>query len=82
MSKSGNQLESELANRWLNRLIGDKQPEDVSASVLSWKYGLMAGKAIKTGRYAFSSRNSYKANSPLLSSGLLGSVSITARGTK
>ncbi len=77
VKRSGNHLEVEVANRWPNRLIGDRQPADADARALSWKEGFMAGKTIKTGRYTFVTRNPYKASSPLLSSGLLGPVTIT-----
>ncbi len=56
-----NQLEIEVANRWQNRMIGDKQPADANAR-----------------RYTFSTHDSFKVNSPLLPSGLLGPVSISA----
>ncbi|MEI7903185.1 MAG: glycosylhydrolase-like jelly roll fold domain-containing protein, partial [bacterium] len=55
-----NQLEIEVANRWPNRMIGDKQPDDANART--------------TGRYTFSTHDPYKQQSPLLPSGLRGPV--------
>lgn len=71
-----NRLEIEVANRWPNRLIGDQQPEDANVRTLSWENGLLAGETFSAGRYTFMPQSPYKADSPLLSSGLLGPVSI------
>jgi hypothetical protein len=54
-----NQLTIKVTNSWVNRLIGDEQPE-------------------ATKKYTFTTVKPYKANSPLLSSGLLGPVRISA----
>jgi hypothetical protein len=50
-----NQLEIRVVNSWVNRLIGDAQPDAKQ-------------------KYTFTVRNPYKANAPLLRSGLLGPV--------
>ncbi len=50
-----NEVSIKVINAWVNRLIGDLQPD-------------------ATTKYTFSTSNSYKANSPLLPSGLLGPV--------
>ena len=73
---AGNELEIEVANRWPNRLIGDEQPADVDARRLSWKSGLLGGQEFKAGRYTFITKKTYTAKSELLSSGLLGPVSL------
>ena len=52
-----NRLEVRVADLWVNRLIGDAQPN--------------AAK-----QYTFTTHNPYKANSPLLPSGLLGAVQV------
>jgi hypothetical protein len=76
--KSGeNQLEIEVANRWPNRMIGDKQPADANAREVQAPPGFLGGKKIKTGRYTYSTHNPYKPKSPLLPSGLLGPVMIS-----
>jgi len=46
-----------VINAWVNRLIGDQQPD-------------------ATTKYAFADVKPYKANSPLLPSGLLGPVKL------
>jgi hypothetical protein len=75
--KSGeNQLEIEVANRWPNRMIGDKQPADANAREVQAPPGFLGGKKIKTGRYTFSTHNPYNAKMQLLPSGLLGPVTI------
>ncbi len=56
--KSGrNELSVKVTNAWVNRLIGDEQPD---AKV----------------KYTFADVKPYKANSPLLPSGLLGPVKL------
>ena len=50
---------NQVTNAWVNRLIGDQQPD-------------------ATTKYTFTRMKPYKANSPLLSSGLLGPVKLYA----
>ncbi len=57
MKPGETKLEIRVANLWVNRLIGDAQPN--------------AAK-----KYTFTTHNPYKANSPLLPSGLLGTVQV------
>ena len=72
-----NQLEIEVANRWPNRMIGDKQPADANAREVEAPPGFLGGQKIKTGRYTYCTNDPFKADSPLLPSGLLGPVSIS-----
>lgn len=72
-----NQLEIEVANRWPNRMIGDKQPSDANAREVQAPPGFLGGQKIKTGRYTYCTHNFFKADSPLLPSGLLGPVTIS-----
>jgi hypothetical protein len=67
-----NQLEIEVVNRWANRLIGDKQPADANVRTVDFP----PGKAIKAGRYTYSTHDPYKPQSPLVPSGLLGPVTL------
>ncbi len=90
LKKSGNQLEIQISNVWVNRLIGDEQePADCE-----WQIG---GSAYKQGyylkefpdwflrnlprpsknRYCFTTWNYFTKDSPLVSSGLLGPVQLT-----
>jgi len=72
-----NQLEIEVANRWPNRMIGDKQPADANAREVQAPPGFLGGQKIKTGRYTYCTHDFFKADSPLLPSGLLGPVTIS-----
>jgi hypothetical protein len=71
-----NQLEIEVVNRWTNRMIGDLQPADANVRTVEGPPGFLGGKKIQTGRYTFSTDDPYKADSPLVPSGLLGPVQI------
>jgi len=57
LKPGSNEVSVKVINSWVNRLIGDKQPD---AST----------------KYTFSTWNTYKADTPLLPSGLLGPVAI------
>ena len=83
-----NELKIEVANTWMNRLIGDEQlPLDadwnldksknvIAQSLDSWPDWFLAGKESPTGRYTLTSSRHYTKDSPLTPSGLLGPVSI------
>ena len=71
-----NTLEIEVVNRWANRLIGDKQPADADVRTVDVTPGLLGGNRLKAGRYTFSTHDPYNRQSPLLSSGLLGPVTL------
>jgi hypothetical protein len=73
LEQGENHLEIEIANRWVNRLIGDQQDPDKEIRTLSWESGLLAGKEFKTGRYTFSTKSGPES---LLPAGLLGPVRI------
>jgi hypothetical protein len=57
MKPGANEVSVKVVNAWVNRLIGDKQPD-------------------ATTKYTFSTWNTYKADTPLLASGLMGPVKI------
>jgi hypothetical protein len=71
-----NQLEIEVVNRWVNRLIGDKQPADASVRTVECPPGFLDGQPFKGGRYTFATFDPYNAQSPLLPSGLIGPVTL------
>jgi len=73
---TNNELVIEVANGWVNRLIGDQQPGDKNVRKLSWKSGLLDGKTYQTGRYTFGTQKFYNANSPLRPAGLIGPVTL------
>ena len=59
LKPGANEIQVKVVNAWVNRLIGDQQPD-------------------VTTKYTFTDVKPYKANSPLLPSGLLGPVEITS----
>jgi len=78
LKEGENNLEVEVANRWINRLLGDRQETDRNVRSVKFKDGLMGDQEYKAGRYTFtteSAMRSFKFEEPL-SSGLLGPVSI------
>jgi hypothetical protein len=74
--KKGNKLEIEVANLWVNRLIGDEHlPYDgvENGKFPDW---LLNGSPRTSGRVTFTTVRYYRKDSPLLESGLIGPVSI------
>lgn len=81
-----NRLEIEVANRWVNRLVGDQQPGAANVRTVRFPAGLLGGKAYPAGRYTFQTRNlgggAFKPDTPLLPSGLLGPVTLRSPAAK
>lgn len=78
LKKGNNELEIEVANRWINRLLGDRQEPDANVRTVKFDNGLMGGQEFTTGRYTFTTKlamRSFNFTEPL-SSGLLGPVRI------
>jgi hypothetical protein len=78
LKEGTNELEIEVANRWINRLLGDRLAPDANVRTVKFKDGLMGGKEYTTGRYTFTNgaaMRSFKFKEPL-SSGLMGPVTI------
>jgi len=73
---TGNQLEIDISNTWINRLIGDQQPQNANQRTVHWPSGLLGKREFKTGRHTFVTHTFYKADSPLAPAGLLGPVTI------
>lgn len=73
---TGNRLEIEVANTWVNRLVGDQQPANRNVRKVSWASGLLGGAEHPAGRHSFVTHNDYTAQSPLQPAGLVGPVSI------
>jgi len=78
LKEGKNELEIEVANRWINRLLGDKQEPDANVRTVKFENGLLGGQEFTTGRYTFTTKSamgSFKFTEPL-SSGLFGPVRI------
>lgn len=78
LKEGENQLEIEVANRWINRLLGDRLEPDANVRTVKFDNGLLGGKEFSTGRYTFTidaAMRSFNYTEPL-SSGLLGPVTI------
>ena len=76
IKQKGNHLEIEVANLWLNRLIGDQQMPDDGVKDGKWPEWLLNKEKRTSGRYTFTTFNPYKKDDPLLKSGLIGPVTI------
>jgi hypothetical protein len=63
LKPGANQISVQVINSWVNRLIGDQQPD-------------------ATTKYTFTTWKSYKADSPLLPSGLIGPVAVVRETSK
>ena len=78
LKEGENELEIEVANRWINRLLGDRQKPDANVRTVKFENGLMGGEEYEAGRYTFTTKlalRSFKFKEPL-PSGLLGPVII------
>ena len=76
-----NDLEIEVTNLWINRMIGDEQlPEDSDrnpdGTLKAWPAWLEADKPSPTGRLTFTSHRLWKKGDALVPSGLLGPVTV------
>lgn len=83
VSAGANELEIDVVNLWINRMIGDEQlPLDSNwkdfETLLEWPDWFTAGKPRPSGRYTFTSCRHYQKDSPLVPSGLLGPVTMQA----
>jgi hypothetical protein len=79
LARKGNRLEIEVANLWINRLIGDEQKPYDGVANGQWPEWLLNGTPRTSGRYTFTTHHFWSKDSPLAESGLTGPVSITIR---
>ena len=76
LKNKDNHLEIEVANLWINRLIGDElQPWD-GVKDGKWPEWLLKGTKRESKRFTFTTHHFYKKGDPLSESGLIGPVSI------
>jgi hypothetical protein len=78
LQKGKNELQIEVANRWINRLLGDQLEPDANVRTVKFENGLLGGREYTTGRYTFTTKaamRSFDFTKPL-PSGLLGPVKI------
>ena len=78
-----NELHVEVANTWVNRMIGDEQlPLEAEwkdwETLLGWPQWFKDGRTSPTGRFTFTSARHYTADSPLHPAGLLGPVRLVS----
>jgi hypothetical protein len=75
-----NALQIKVVNLWPNRMIGDAhQPSDTprnGPTAAAWPRWLLDGKPSPAGRITWASFEPFRADSPLLPSGLLGPVTL------
>jgi len=71
-----NELEVEVANLWVNRLVGDEKRPDDGVKDGKFPEWLLTGAPRTSGRYTFCPVKYYDAKSALQKSGLLGPVTI------
>jgi hypothetical protein len=76
----GNQLEIEVVNLWINRLIGDERFPDDGVKDGRWPEWLLDGTPRPSERFTFTTHRFYKKDDPLQPSGLIGPVTIWAVG--
>ncbi len=76
LKRKNNLLEIEVANLWVNRLIGDENEPWDGVADGRWPEWLLKGQPRPTKRYTFTTHRFYKRGDPLIPSGLLGPVVI------
>jgi hypothetical protein len=81
--EGANELEIDVVNLWINRMIGDEQlPLDGNwkdfETLLEWPEWFLKGTPRPSGRFTFTSCRHYTKDTPLVPSGLLGPVILEA----
>jgi len=75
----GNRLEIEVANLWINRLIGDEAEPWDGVERGRWPEWVLKGQPRPTRRLAFTTNRYYKWDDSLIESGLIGPVRLVRR---
>lgn len=76
LTEGENHLEIDVANLWINRLIGDEHYPDDGIKNGKWPEWLVNKTPRPTKRFTFSTYKFYTKDSPLIKSGLLGPVQL------
>jgi hypothetical protein len=76
LRKKNNHLEIEVANLWINRLIGDESKPWDGVEDGKWPEWLLKGTPRKSGRHTFTTHRYYKEGDSLVESGLIGPVQL------
>jgi hypothetical protein len=84
LKPGSNQLEVEVVNTWVNRMIGDEQlPLDANwkdwETLNEWPDWFKEGRLSPTGRHTFTTARHYNKQSEVMPAGLLGPVRILQR---
>jgi hypothetical protein len=74
-----NHLEIEVANLWINRLIGDEQEPWDGIERGRWPQWVIEGSPRPSRRFTFTTNRFYKKDDPLVESGLIGPVCVVRR---
>lgn len=80
LKNKNNHLEIEVANLWINRLIGDETKPWDGVENGKWPDWLLNDTPRASGRYTFTTLRFYKKDDPLVESGLIGPVQILSSG--
>ena len=76
LNKDENIIEIEIANLWINRLIGDEEEPWDGIRDGKWPEWLLNGTQRNSKRFTFTTHRFYKKDDPLSESGLFGPVTI------
>lgn len=76
LKEKGNQLEIEVANLWINRLIGDEHYPWDGITGGQWPEWLLKGEKRPTQRFTFTTHRYYKKDDQIVPSGLTNPVKI------
>ncbi len=79
VKSENNFLEIQVANLWINRLIGDEKLPDDGIQQGQWPDWIINQEKRPSERYTFTTYKHYSADSPLQKSGLLGPVTIKGK---
>lgn len=76
VKRGENRVEIEVANLWVNRLIKDMSISEENPNPSQWPEWLFNKKKRESQRLSYSSYEHYRADSPLVSSGIIGGAEI------